>query len=134
MHTLRREAYEVRSQEQVAAVRQAIRPVAADLKFSVVAQTKLITAASELARNLLDYGGGGSMLMEVVSDGRRDGIRLTFADAGPGIPDIEQALQDGFTTGGGLGLGLGGSKRLVDDFEICSEPGTGTVITVTKWT
>ena len=107
--------------------------LAVELRFSLVDQTKLVTAASELARNVLDHGKGGEMTIEVLSEGARSGIRLTFEDQGPGIPDIEQALKDGFTTGGGMGLGLGGSKRLVNDFSIESQVGKGTKITVARW-
>jgi serine/threonine-protein kinase RsbT len=95
--------------------------------------TKLVTAASELARNALDHGHGGSMTMETVSDGNKTGLRLIFEDQGPGIPDIRQALADGFTTGSGMGLGLGGSKRLVNEFSIESEIGKGTKVTIIRW-
>jgi serine/threonine-protein kinase RsbT len=106
--------------------------VSAQLKFSLVDQTKFVTAASELARNTLIYGGGGSLSLEMLN-GPRTGLRLTFQDHGPGIPDIPLALRDGYTTGTGLGLGLGGAKRLVDEFEIVSKVGEGTKITVTRW-
>lgn len=101
--------------------------------LSLVDQTKIITAASELARNTLDYGGGGEIRMEVIEDGGRRGLRLTFSDQGPGIADIEQALKDGYTTGSGLGLGLGGAKRLSNEFSIESKPGLGTKITIARW-
>ncbi|MFI6039437.1 anti-sigma regulatory factor [Streptomyces sp. NPDC051315] len=114
-------------------VRQHVRQAAAALGFGLVDQTKLVTAASELARNTLVYGGGGEMETAAVSDGRNKGIRLTFTDHGPGITDIEQALSDGFTSGGGLGMGLGGARRLVHDFAIDSTPGAGTTVTVTSW-
>jgi serine/threonine-protein kinase RsbT len=104
-----------------------------ELKFSLVDQTKMITASSELARNTLGHGGGGSCLMEMVSNGSRNGLRLTFEDKGPGIPDINQALKDGYSTGGGMGLGLSGSKRLVNEFEIASKVGEGTRVSVIRW-
>jgi serine/threonine-protein kinase RsbT len=114
------------------AVRRRVREVAGQVGLSLVDQTKLVTAASELARNTLIYGGGGTMQLESLN-GPRLGIRLTFVDNGPGIPDIELALRDGFTTGAGLGLGLGGSKRLVNEFEIQSRAGQGTRVAVTRW-
>jgi serine/threonine-protein kinase RsbT len=104
-----------------------------DQSFSLVDQTKLVTAASELARNTLDYGGGGDVHIEHLVDGVRKGVRLTFKDQGPGIADIELAMRDGYTSGGGLGLGLGGAKRLVNEFHIDSAPGKGTTITITRW-
>ena len=113
--------------------RQAVRSWAVELGFSLVDQTKLVTAASELARNTLIYGGGGTVQMEVIEEGGRRGIRLTFEDRGPGIPDLELALRDGYTSGNGLGLGLGGARRLVNDFEISSTVGEGTRIRVTRW-
>lgn len=114
-------------------VRQAVRQLAVDLKFSLVDQTKIVTAASELARNTLDYGGGGTVTLEALESGIRLGLQLIFEDQGPGIPDIELALKDGFTTGGGLGMGLGGAKRLMNQFEIVSHVGEGTRITIIKW-
>lgn len=114
-------------------VRHAVRQLAVDTRFSLVEQTKLVTAASELARNTLIHGGGGLARLERVELGGRIGVRLTFEDQGPGIPDVARALQDGFTTGGGLGLGLGGSKRLMSDFEVQSTPGVGTRVIATKW-
>jgi serine/threonine-protein kinase RsbT len=122
----------VKSEPDVVAVRRRVREVATQLGFSLVDQTKVITAASELARNTIIYGGGGSLQVETLN-GPRTGLRLTFEDKGPGIPDIELALRDGFTTGSGLGLGLGGSKRLVNDFEIFSRVGEGTRVTITRW-
>lgn len=122
----------VQAEPDVVAVRRKVREVAAQLGFSLVDQTKVITAASELARNAITYGGGGFMLVETLN-GPRTGLRLTFEDKGPGIPDIGLALRDGFTTGSGLGLGLGGSKRLVNDFEIESRVGEGTRIRITRW-
>jgi serine/threonine-protein kinase RsbT len=127
------EGFAIRSDGDVVAARQAVRARAVELKFSLVDQTKLVTAASELARNTLIYGGGGVMRLETVDRTPRVGLRLVFEDRGPGIPDVEQALGDGYTTGGGLGLGLGGSRRLVDDMQIESVVGQGTRITVVKW-
>ena len=122
----------VKTEPDVVSVRRRVREVAAQLGLGLVDQTKIITAASELARNTIIYGGGGSMQIETLN-GPRVGLRLTFEDQGPGIPDVELALRDGFTTGSGLGLGLGGSKRLVNDFAIVSRPGEGTRITITRW-
>lgn len=122
----------VRSEPDVVAVRRRVREIAAQLGFSLVDQTKVVTAASELARNTITYGGGGSMQAETLN-GPRTGLRLTFEDKGPGIPDVELALRDGFTTGSGLGLGLGGAKRLVNDFEIVSRVGEGTRVTIIRW-
>ncbi|MGB5960056.1 MAG: anti-sigma regulatory factor [Coleofasciculaceae cyanobacterium] len=114
-------------------VRQAVRQMAVEMKFSLVDQTKIVTAASELARNTLDYGGGGTVEMEVLETFNRRGLRLIFVDQGPGIPNLELALKDGFTTGGGLGMGLGGTKRLMNEFEIISRVGEGTWVTIIKW-
>ncbi len=114
-------------------VRQAVRKWAIELGFSLVDQTKIITAASELARNTLDYGGGGTVRLEALQDGLRKGLRLTFEDQGPGIPDLEKALTDGYTTGKGMGMGLSGSRRLVNEFEIVSRVGEGTRVTITRW-
>lgn len=130
---LKSESFPVMSSADVVKVRQIVRQWAAELKFSLVEQTKLVTATSELARNALEHGGGGTMLAEMVEDGARKGIRLVFDDKGPGIANIELALKDGYTTGGGMGLGLSGSKRLVSDFQIKSEPGRGTTVTITRW-
>ncbi|MDQ0579024.1 anti-sigma regulatory factor [Streptomyces rishiriensis] len=123
----------IRSDLDLVWVRQHVRRAAAALGFGLVDQTKLVTAASELARNTLVYGGGGEMAAEHVGDGRAQGLRLTFSDRGPGIADLEQALSDGYTSGGGLGLGLGGARRLVHDFSLDSTPGVGTTVTVTSW-
>lgn len=120
------------SEGDVVTVRRRVREVAAQLGFSLVDQTKVVTAASELARNTLIHGLGGAMELNLLN-GPRTGLRLTFEDKGPGIPDIPLALRDGFTTGSGLGLGLGGAKRLVNEFEIISRVGEGTKITVTRW-
>lgn len=123
----------VRSEGDVTLVRQAVRAAAVAQGFSLVDQTKIVTAASELARNTLVHGGGGTATVEPLHDGGRRGLRLTFQDHGPGIPDVERALSDGFTTAGGMGLGLGGSRRLVNDFDLASRVGEGTRVTVTKW-
>ena len=128
------ETLPIRSVEDVVRVRQAVRSAAVRLGFSLVDQTKLVTAASELARNTVDYGRGGDCELEVVQSGERTWLRLVFRDEGPGIPDIEAALRDGYTTGTGLGMGLGGARRLVDEFSIDSAVGVGTTITVTRWT
>ena len=123
----------VRSSEHIVIVRQAVRQRAVELGFSLVDQTKMVTAASELARNTLQYGGGGTALIEVLNEGSRRGLRLTFEDQGPGIPDIELAMRDGYTTGSGLGLGLSGSRRLASEFQITSTPGVGTRVVITRW-
>ncbi|MYM31340.1 anti-sigma regulatory factor [Duganella sp. CY15W] len=123
----------LQTDEHVVGVRKLVREMALALKLSLVEQTKLVTAASELARNTIKYGGGGVVLAQTVGSGGPSGIRLVFADDGPGIADIEQALRDGYTSGGGLGLGLGGAKRLVDEFEIDSRSGEGTAVAILKW-
>jgi serine/threonine-protein kinase RsbT len=123
---------EIAANEDVVLVRQRAREQAQRAGFSLLETTKLVTAASELARNALEHGGGGFAVLEVVTDGARRGVRMTFADEGPGIPDVEEALRDGFTTGGGLGLGLGGSRRLVSEFQIESEVGRGTRVQVIR--
>ena len=123
----------LRSEADVVQARQAARRRAVELGFSLVEQTKIVTATSELARNTLEYGGGGTMVLETLTSTGRTGIRLVFEDKGPGIADIAQALSDGFTSGGGLGLGLGGAKRLMSEFDIRSKPGEGTTVTVTRW-
>src|SRR4051794_4516020 len=122
----------VASDQDVVRVRQLVRTVAVAVKLSLVDQTKLVTAASELARNTLVYGGGGTVDVRRVENGRRSGIRISFVDEGPGIADVDLALTDGYTTGGGLGLGLSGARRLVDEFDITTAVGQGTSITVTK--
>ncbi|HEX5407225.1 MAG TPA: anti-sigma regulatory factor [Pseudonocardiaceae bacterium] len=122
------------SDDDVVRVRQLVRTFAQQVKLSLVDQTKLVTATSELARNTLTYGGGGTAVVEIVNDGRRSGVRAAFRDEGPGIPDVAMALTDGWTTGKGLGLGLSGARRLVDQFELDSEVGRGTSVTVVKWT
>lgn len=123
----------IQSSADVVLVRQSVRQWAVELRFSLVDQTKIVTAASELARNTLDYGGGGTVKLEALQEGIRRGLRLTFEDNGPGISDLDLALKDGFTTGSGLGLGLSGTKRLVNEFNIVSEVGKGTCVTITKW-
>jgi serine/threonine-protein kinase RsbT len=123
----------VQSAEDVVAIRQAVRQRAVELGFNLVDQTKIVTAASELARNTVQYGGGGRVTIDAVEDFGRRGIRLTFEDDGPGIPDVELAMKDGYTTGGGLGLGLSGARRLSNDFTIDSTPGKGTRVTITRW-
>jgi serine/threonine-protein kinase RsbT len=124
---------EISSNEDVVFVRQRAREQSQRAGFSLLETTKLVTAASELARNALEHGGGGHADIEVITDGIRRGVRMTFIDEGPGIPDIEEALRDGFTTGGGLGLGLGGSRRLVNEFHIESVVGRGTRVQVIRW-
>ncbi|NLU80155.1 anti-sigma regulatory factor [Micromonospora sp. HNM0581] len=129
----RPQAQTVGSDEDVVRVRQLVRTVAVAVRLSLVDQTKVVTAASELARNTLVYGGGGTVEVIAVDNGRRAGIQIVFADSGPGIADLDLALTDGYTTGGGLGLGLSGARRLVDEFDIQTAPGQGTRITITKW-
>jgi len=119
--------------EHIVVVRQAVRQRAVEMGFSLVDQTKIVTAASELARNTLTHGGGGRAILEVVSDGVRRGLRLAFEDQGPGIADIQLAMKDGYSTGGGLGLGLSGAKRLSNEFAISSTPGGGTRVVITRW-
>lgn len=131
--TLRRETVPLRVDSDVVLVRQIVRRWAQELKFSLIDQTKIVTAASELARNTVIHGGGGELIMEAVQELPRVGLRLTFEDKGPGIADLKQAMTDGFTTGGGMGLGLGGSKRLSNEFEIVSQPGEGTRVTFCRW-
>jgi serine/threonine-protein kinase RsbT len=123
----------IRSDLDLVWVRQHVRQAAAALGFGLVEQTKLVTAASELARNTLVHGGGGEMEAARVFDGRAQGLRLTFSDHGPGIADLERALSDGYTSGDGLGMGLGGARRLVHEFAVDSTPGAGTTVTVTSW-
>jgi serine/threonine-protein kinase RsbT len=119
--------------DDVVRVRQAVRTNAVKLGFSLVDQTKIITAASEIARNTVDYGGGGTVLIELLREGPRHGLKLTFADQGPGIADLDRAMTDGFTSGNGLGLGLSGAKRLCNEFAIESTPGSGTIVTLARW-
>ena len=133
MAVLRHDSQPIQSSEDVVGVRSIVRQWAIEAGFSLVDQTKIVTAASELARNALEYGKGGQVRLEALNDGARRGLRLVFEDHGPGIADIDQALRDGFTSGGGLGLGLGGARRLVNNFEIESKPGEGTRVAITRW-
>lgn len=130
----RTEELPIRTADDVVLVRQAVRDLAVGLGFRLVDQTKLVTAASELARNTLQHGGGGRATIETIVNGSRHGLRITFEDKGPGIVDIERAMQDGYTTAGGLGLGLSGSRRLCNEFAIESRPGEGTRVTIARWT
>jgi len=131
---LKSEALEIRAESDIVRVRQQVRALSAQLRFSVVDQTKLVTAASELARNTFIHGGGGSVKIEAVENNSgRSGLRLIFEDQGPGIANIDLALSDGYTTRGGMGLGLGGSRRLMSEFDIVSRVGEGTRVTVTRW-
>lgn len=133
MTAAREETLPIRTSSDVVLVRQKVRTWAAELRFSLVDQTKIVTAASELARNTLEHGKGGEVRLELLERPARLGLRLVFEDRGPGIPDIALALREGYTTGHGLGLGLGGAKRLVNEFEIESTPGQGTRIVATRW-
>lgn len=133
MAVIKSDRLDLQNSRDILTVRNVVRMWAADLGFNLVDQTKMITAASELARNTVDYGGGGAVELEMLNDGPRRGLRLHFVDEGPGIPNVELALKDGYTTGSGLGLGLGGAKRLVNDFKIQSETGKGTRVTITRW-
>ena len=126
-------AVPLRSEADIVASRQVVRQLAVALKFSLVDQTKMITAASELSRNTLVHGGGGEMRWNVIEDGLKRGLQLQFADTGPGIPDVNLALTDGWTSGGGMGLGLPGSKRLVHEIDLQSAPGQGTRVSITRW-
>jgi serine/threonine-protein kinase RsbT len=123
----------LRSEQDIVLARQSVRQLALQLKFSLVDQTKMVTAASELARNALVYGGGGDMDWTILREGARTGLRLAFVDEGPGIPDLGLALTDGWTSGNGLGLGLSGTRRLVNEFELDSAPGEGTRVVITRW-
>lgn len=127
------ETLPVRSDSEVVMVRQRVRAWAIQQGFSLVDQTKMVTAASELARNVLVHGGGGTARIEALNDGARKGLKLTFEDNGPGIPDVSLAMRDGYSTGRGLGLGLSGAKRLSNDFEIVSKTGEGTRVTIARW-
>jgi serine/threonine-protein kinase RsbT len=133
MTVLQSETTPLQTEADIVRVRHAVRQWAIAQGFSLIDQTKLVTATSELARNTVVYGGGGTVQLDALTRGSRRGLRLIFVDQGPGIPDIPQAMTDGYTTGEGLGLGLGGSKRLVTDFEITSHPGEGTRVCITKW-
>ncbi len=133
MPVLLSEQRPIRSSEDVVGVRQAVRQRAVELGFNLVDQTKIVTAASELARNTLIYGGGGLLRLEGIEEGARRGLRLTFEDEGPGIANVELALKDGYTTGNGLGLGLSGARRLSNEFAIDSKVGEGTRVTIVRW-
>ena len=137
MPVVRDELLQLRSSHDIVVVRQEVRTWAVAQGFNLVDQTKIVTAASELARNALEYGGGGTVCLEALEEGggggQRRGLRLTFEDRGPGIADIALAMTDGYTTRGGLGLGLSGSKRLANEFDISSTPGEGTRVTITRW-
>jgi len=133
MQTTKSETVPVRASNEVVNVRHVVRRWAIELGFTLIEQTKIVTAASELARNMVDYGKGGTLLVEALDDGIRKGLRLTFEDHGPGIADIDQALRDGFTSGNGMGLGLGGAKRLANEFSIDSRPGEGTRVMIARW-
>ena len=127
------ETMPVRTSDDVVRVRQAVRGRAVAAGFSLVDQTKIVTAASEIARNTVDYGGGGTVRIEVLRNGARRGVQLTFTDQGPGIPDLAKAMADGYTSGNGLGLGLSGAKRLSNEFDVQSSPGQGTVVKLARW-
>lgn len=133
MNVEKHDSLSIVTDDDIVRVRQRVRDWAVTLGFSLVDQTKLVTAASELARNTLVYGGGGTLLMEVVVNNRKRGLRLTFEDKGPGIADVDLALKDGFTTGKGLGLGLSGARRLSQDFELTSCPDEGTRVVIARW-
>lgn len=133
MSVVRSESLELRSASDVVTVRQVVRTWAIEAGFTLVDQTKMVTAASEIARNTIDYGGGGIARLELLNDGSRRGLRVAFEDQGPGIPDIQKAMTDHFTTGTGLGLGLGGARRLVNEFDLSSRVGEGTRVVITRW-
>jgi serine/threonine-protein kinase RsbT len=133
MKLLSSESMSIASSEDIVIVRQAVRKKAVALGFGLVDQTKFVTASSELARNTLDYGGGGTVQLDIVQNERRSGLRVIFEDRGPGIPDIDLALTDGYTSGNGMGLGLSGAKRLSHEFEISSKPGEGTRVSILRW-
>lgn len=133
MAILKAETLPLQTDQDVVKVRQMVRAWAVELKFSLVDQTKFVTAASELARNTVLHGGGGEVRLESLQERGRVGLRLTFSDRGPGIPNLELALKDGYTTGNGMGLGLSGAKRLSNEFEINSKVGEGTQVMITRW-
>lgn len=133
MAILKSETLPIRADPDVVKVRQVVRAWTVELKFSLVDQTKFVTAASELARNTVDYGGGGEVRLESLQERGRAGLRLIFTDQGPGIPDLDLALKDGYTSGSGMGLGLSGAKRLSNEFDIYSKVGEGTRVTITRW-
>lgn len=127
------EVHEIRSSDDIVRVRHAVRAYGVEIGLSLIDQTKIVTAASELARNTLDYGGGGTATLEIIHEGIRRGVRVSFADEGPGIPDVDLALKDGYTTGSGLGLGLSGARRLSNEFYIDTTVGSGTKVTIIRW-
>lgn len=133
MPSSRTESLPLRNEQDIVLARQAVRRLCQTLTFSLVDQTKMVTATSELARNAVVYGLGGTLDCEIVNEGSRSGLRLHFIDQGPGIPNLDLALTDGWTSGSGLGLGLSGAKRLVNEFAIAAEPGQGTHVTITRW-
>ena len=133
MPIIRTDSIPLRAEHDIVFARQTVRKLSQEAGFGIVDQTKMITAASELARNALIYGKGGDMRWELLVDGARRGLRLHFIDHGPGIPDLTQAMTDGWTSGTGMGLGLSGAKRLVNEFNIVTEPGRGTHVTITRW-
>ncbi len=134
MRLVRQEILPIYTSADIVMIRQKVRAWSTELRFSLVDQTKLVTAASELARNTLEHGKGGEVRVEWLENAPRRGLRLVFEDKGPGIPDVALAMKDGYTTGNGLGLGLGGAKRLVNEFEIQSTPGQGTRVVAVRWT
>ncbi|MEO7359340.1 MAG: ATP-binding protein [Gemmatimonadaceae bacterium] len=133
MNVTRSDVVPLVTEQDVVTARQFVRKLSQECGFSLIDQTKFVTAASELGRNAVKYGGGGEMRWQLMQDGFKHGVRLSFVDQGPGIANLEQALTDGFTTGGGLGMGLSGAKRLVNDFSLESEVGQGTTVTITRW-
>ncbi len=133
MPVMKSDTMPLRSEHDIVLARQTIRKVSQEMEFSLVDQTKVVTAASELARNAVIHGGGGQLKWEIVLDEGREGLRLTFSDQGPGIEDLSLAMKDGWSSGKGLGMGLSGSKRLVNEFEIDSKPGAGTRVTIIRW-
>jgi serine/threonine-protein kinase RsbT len=133
MEVLKSESLPVRTSEDVVNVRTSVRKLATELRFGIVDQTKIVTAASEIARNTVDYGRGGTLQMNAIHNGLKTGLRLIFTDQGPGIRDLDQALTDGYSSGNGMGLGLGGTRRLMDEFNIASKLSEGTIVTITKW-
>jgi serine/threonine-protein kinase RsbT len=129
----RQETFELRSDFDVVAARRGVRDWAKDIGLTVLDLTKVVTASSELARNTLVHGGGGVMCLQLVHHAGRQGLRVTFTDRGPGIPEIARAMEDGYTSGGGMGIGLPGAKRLVNEFDLSSTPGEGTTVTIVRW-
>jgi serine/threonine-protein kinase RsbT len=133
MAVIKTDELPVKTEHDIVLARQTVRRLTQETGFSLVDQTKMVTAASELARNTVKYGGGGLLVCEVLTEGARTGLRLTFKDEGPGIENLEMAMMDGWTSGKGLGMGLSGSKRLVNEFDIQSTPGSGTRVMITRW-